>query len=152
MTYPPPWTIPHPRPPLPDQEASSSTTFHGERYRPGLAPGTCSLGALDTRQFLVLAWGGRGDPNRPLSPGGTALRTVLAPGHVPIPFLPFLLLRVPLRPPRAIVLGRGQRRAPASPSGAKERSPVIRRQEVTPFPSASSRLRQSPGLLVPTHE
>lgn len=131
MMYPPPWTIPHPRPPcrtrrLPQARSSMEST--------ALAwpPGTCSLDALDTRQFLELAQGGRGDPNRPLSPEATALRTVLAPGRVPTPFLP-LLLGVPLRPPRAIVPGRGQRRAPASPSGTKERSLVIWRQEETPF-------------------
>lgn len=37
ITYPPLWTIPHPDP-LPDQEASSSTTFSRKRYSPGLAP------------------------------------------------------------------------------------------------------------------
>lgn len=33
---------------LPDQEASSSTTFHRERYSPGLAPGTFGLDTPDT--------------------------------------------------------------------------------------------------------
>ena len=151
MMYPPPWTIPYPRPPCRTRRLPQARPSTESGTALAWPPRTCSLDALDTWQFLELARGGWGDPNRPLSPERAALRTVLAPGRVPTPFLPLLLLGVPLRPPRAIVPGRGQRRAPASPSGTKERSLVIWRQEEAPFSAASSRLRQSPGLLVPTH-
>lgn len=45
-----PTTLDNPPPsiPLQDQEASSSTNFHRERYRPGLAPGTFGLDTQDT--------------------------------------------------------------------------------------------------------
>lgn len=50
------WTIPALNP-LPDQEASSSTNFHRERYSPD-RPRSPLPDAQDTRQFLESVWGG----------------------------------------------------------------------------------------------
>lgn len=76
VTYPPPWTIPHPDPP-PDQEASSSTTFHRKWHSPGLAPGTFSLDTQDTLAVSGACVGRLRQSSQVLLP-----RTILAPGHV----------------------------------------------------------------------
>lgn len=102
VTYPPPWTIPHPDPPL-DQEASSSTTFHRKWHSPGLAPGTFSL---DTPAVSGACVGRLRQSSQALLP-----RSILAPGRVSgLPFFPSFSL-VPLRPQRAIVPGKRQRRS-----------------------------------------
>lgn len=105
VTYPPPWTIPHPDPPL-DQEASSSTTFHRKWHSPGLAPGTFSLDTQDTPAVSGACVGRLRQSSQALLP-----RTILAPGRVSgLPFFPSFSL-VPLRPQRAIVPGKRQRRS-----------------------------------------
>lgn len=132
---------PPPPTPLPDQEASSSTTFHRERYSPGLAPGTFGLDTLDAPAVSGIClgeaeviWPG------PLPPEGAALRTILA--RRACPCLPFLLFLLPGSPetPQSHCPGKGSEEAPL---GTKEASPVLGSQVGTPFSTA-------PRLLVPT--
>lgn len=128
-------TIPADNPPpdpLPDQEASSSPTFHRERYSPGQAPGPS-----DWTSGSFWSWFGEAKRSGQAPLPGSCPRTILAP-----PLFPASPGSLP--DPKSHCLGQALAEGPsflqaprraAQPSGA----------------AAASRPRPSPGLLVPTY-